>query len=66
MNIKLQDALLDIAREVEKMPKAPAIFEIEVLSAEFLHAAYRDDLTKQTRTAKALTAALVKWQVEKL
>jgi hypothetical protein len=65
MNIKLQDALLDIAREVEKI-ETPSVPELETSFDEVLQAIDSGDLGKQSKAVRKHIACLVKWQVEKV
>lgn len=65
--IKLQSALIDTGKDVENrrhMP-TPTLPEMEVLYDKFLQAIDKDDMMGKIKAARELTAALVKWQVEK-
>lgn len=65
---KLHSTLIDTGKAVDKMQgeKTPNIREIGVLYKKFLQAVADDDMKGMTQASKELTAALVKWRVEKL
>jgi len=65
---KLESALIDTGKAVErsKAEMTPILSELEDLFIDFQMAVKSDDMMKQIKAAKALTAAIVKWQIEKL
>jgi hypothetical protein len=65
---KLQSALIDTGKAVEKAEKlpTPTISVMDVLYDKFKHAEATGDMTAMAQTSKDLIAGLVKWRVEKL
>jgi hypothetical protein len=65
---KLETALIDTGKAVERSQAemTPILSELDILYDSFRQALVGDDMMKQIKAAKALTAAILKWQIEKL
>lgn len=65
---KLQQALIATGKSVERSQegRTPILPELDVLYKNFRKAVDGDDLMSQVKAVDKLTAALIKWKIEKL
>jgi hypothetical protein len=65
---KLKDLIIATGKAAEKAQRlpTPTMPVLKILYDKYLAAVESGDMSKQLKTSRALTAALVKWQVETL